>query len=106
MIAARRRRPPDQNARWFYNPGVVLENQGAKRQAIEKYRQVLERSPNYTVAMRNLSLLLAGTGQAAEAARLNERLSNLFRITSKFSRILHGYWPLVRMTGCRMGRGQ
>ena len=67
VIAERRSRPKTKNATWFYNQGVVLANQGRSKEAIQKFREALEVSPNYVMAMANLGGLLVQTGKAGEA---------------------------------------
>jgi tetratricopeptide (TPR) repeat protein len=77
LVAERRRRPMSENAVWFFNQGVVLENQGQTEAAIEKFRQALEVSPNYRGPLQNLGGLLNKTGRAAEALAVCERLETI-----------------------------
>jgi len=74
LLAVRRQRPVTENAAWLYNQGVVLAQQGQKEAAIEKYRQALAASPDYSAAMHNLGKLLKETGKFDEAVELCERL--------------------------------
>ena len=74
VIAQRRGRPIKTNAVWFFNQGVVLQNQGRAEAAIDKYREALAILPDYPAAMHNLGGLLCDTGQTAEAIGLLERL--------------------------------
>ena len=71
-IAERRLQPMTKNATWFYNQGVVLENQGQTKAAIEKYREAVAIA-DHAGAMANLGGLLIKTGRAAEAVGLLER---------------------------------
>ena len=77
VVAERHRRPVKKNAVWFYNQGVVLQNQGHAQAAIEKYREALAIMPDHEGAMHNLGALLSDTGQDAEAVGLLERLVEL-----------------------------
>ena len=74
VIAQRRGRPIKTNAVWFFNQGVVLQNQGRAEAAIEKYREALAVLPDYQAAIHNLGGLLCDTGHTAEAIGLLERL--------------------------------
>ena len=55
------------SAKWLYNQGVVLANQGHIAQAIDKYRQAVEIAPNYKFPLLNLGHLLWSSGQHEEA---------------------------------------
>lgn len=55
------------HATWFYNQAVVMAHRGLTEQAIDKFRQVLQMSPNYSRAHYNLAALLDGQGKAGEA---------------------------------------
>ena len=70
----RRSRPVTENAKWLYNQGVVLTNQGQHEAAIKKYRQALARDPMFAGALLNLGELLSKTGQFAEAVEVCRRL--------------------------------
>ena len=56
-----------QHATWFYNQGVVLAHRGLTDQAMAKFRQVLQISPDNSRAHFNLATLLDERGKADEA---------------------------------------
>ncbi|MGB6041944.1 MAG: tetratricopeptide repeat protein [Pirellulales bacterium] len=85
LVAERRRRPVtnDTNAVWFYNQGVVLENQGNAEAAIEKYRQSLALAPNSDLTMLNLGVLLNQAGLYGEAEAVFQRMIEIHPMSSK-----------------------
>ncbi len=77
LIADRRRRPLKNDMPWFYNQGVVLENQGQIDAAIEKFQQVVKMAPTDRVALLNVAKLLSKHGRAEEAIPVFEQLLTL-----------------------------
>jgi len=74
VVAGRQQRPAAPYASWFLNQGVLLQEQGQKERAIEKYRQALEIAPGYPLVMLHLSKLLMEVGQTDEAAQILSEL--------------------------------
>jgi tetratricopeptide (TPR) repeat protein len=74
VVAERQRQPTAPYASWFFNQGVLLQEQGHWGRAIEKYGQALEIAPEYPVVMLNLSKLLIDTGETEEAVRVLRKL--------------------------------
>jgi tetratricopeptide (TPR) repeat protein len=77
LIAERRKKPFQNDMPWFYNQGIILENQGQIDAAIEKFQQVVKMSSTDRVALLNVAKLLSKHGRAEEAIPVFEQLVTL-----------------------------
>jgi len=77
LISERRKKPLKNDMPWFYNQGIILENQGQIDAAIEKFQQVVKMSPTDRVALLNVAKLLSKHGRAEEAIPVFEQLVTL-----------------------------
>ena len=59
---------------WLHNQAVILENQGQRGLAIQKYREALSIAPGHIPSLVNLAAILAEDGKDSEALRLLQRL--------------------------------
>ena len=68
------RKDPKSSAPALFGIGTIYEEQGKKQEAVKKYREALQRSPNYVPALNNLATLYAEGigGKPAEALPLAE----------------------------------
>jgi tetratricopeptide (TPR) repeat protein len=73
VVGRREAAPRPKTAPWFYNQGVVLEQQDQPELAMAAYRRAVELDPNYDGAMLNLAILLSLEGRFVEAQRLAAR---------------------------------
>jgi len=73
VLARRQAAPQPRLAPWFYNQGVVLEQQDQPELAMARYRQAVELHPTYVAAMLNLAILLSLDARFDEAQRLADR---------------------------------
>lgn len=64
---ARREATSEKDMPWFYNQGVVLENQGQIDAAIDNFRKVVEMAPRNETALLNIGKVLTKHGKAEEA---------------------------------------
>ena len=80
-IVATRSSSSEGNAGWYFNQGVILQEQGHVDRAIEKYRQAVQTAPAYPEALQNLAQLLIRQGRYEEAAR---DVGQLLRVAPDF----------------------
>jgi tetratricopeptide (TPR) repeat protein len=70
IVGRRTTTPPTVNAGWFFNQGVVLQQQGQTSRAVDSYYRALELNPDYVEAALNLVRLLAAAGEFEPAESL------------------------------------
>ena len=74
IVATRSSNSEPGNAGWYFNQGVILQEQGHVDRAIEKYRQAVQTAPAYPEALQNLAHLLIRQVRYDEAARYVDQL--------------------------------
>lgn len=67
IIEARKDLKLEKDMPWFYNQGVVLENQGQIEAALANFRKVVEMAPTNETALLNIGKALTKYGKAEEA---------------------------------------
>ena len=67
ITRARREVANEKDMPWFYNQGVVLENQGQIEAALDNFRKVVEMAPSNETALLNIGKALTKHGKAEEA---------------------------------------
>ncbi len=77
VVAGRVRRPVPIKSLWLHNQAVILENQGQRQLAMDKYREVLRVAPNQKESLLNLAAMLAEDGEDDEALPLLKRLTEI-----------------------------
>ncbi|MDG2206516.1 MAG: tetratricopeptide repeat protein [Pirellulales bacterium] len=77
VITARRELEIEKDMPWFYNQGVVLENQGQIEAALENFRKVVEMAPTNETALLNIGKALTKHGKAQEAVPILRQVCKL-----------------------------
>jgi len=77
IVASHAQRSPPVNADWFFNQGVVLQNQGHAEAAISKYREAIAADRQHISSTANLGVLLMNVGRTREAVAVLERALQL-----------------------------
>ena len=77
IIAARKDLKLEKDMPWFYNQGVVLENQGQIDAALDNFRKVVEMAPNNETALLNIGKALTKHGKAEEAVPILRQVCDL-----------------------------
>ncbi|HUW25303.1 MAG TPA: tetratricopeptide repeat protein [Gallionella sp.] len=69
---------PDQQPQLLVNMGVVMEQLGDERDALERYDQALGRHPGFTGALLNRGVLLIKLGRLEDGLANNRKLAELY----------------------------
>ena len=77
IITARQELEIKKDMPWFYNQGVVLENQGQIEAALENFRKVVEMAPTNETALLNIGKALTKHGKAREAVPILRQVCKL-----------------------------